>query len=227
VSEDRRRTRASRAPRSGSRASGQKTRQEILRAAKHVLATEGHARFTLRRVAKEADLTVGNLAYHYRSKRELIRALIGLLVADYRREEEIRLRSASKRSSKALGSLLAWLMQDSVSPETSRMFRELWTMALHDPFVANAIDRFYAEVNETVTAVVRRHFPNMRASRAREFVQLIGVLCEGSNVMYATAKRPIAPFRRVCRLACSMLVEAAESAARPRGAHVALGRERR
>jgi AcrR family transcriptional regulator len=178
-------------------------------------------------VAKEADLTVGNLAYHYRSKRELIRALIGLLVADYRREEEIRLRGASKRSSKALGSLLAWLMQDSVSPETSRMFRELWTMALHDPFVANAIDRFYAEVNETVTAVVRRHFPNMRASRAREFVQLIGVICEGSNVMYATAQKPIAPFKRVCRLACSMFVEAAESASRPRGAHIAPGRERR
>ncbi|HEX3848961.1 MAG TPA: TetR/AcrR family transcriptional regulator [Steroidobacteraceae bacterium] len=206
--------RSSRTPRSGSRESGRQTRQEILRAAKHVLATHGHARFTLRRVAKEADLTVGNLAYHYRSKRELIRALIALLIADYRREEEMRLRGAPRRSSRAFGALLAWLMQDSVSPETSRLFRELWTMALHDTFIAKAIDGFYTEVNETVTEVVRQHFPNLRPSAAREIVQLIGIISEGSNVMYATARKPTAPFQRVCRLACSLLVRAAQNAAR-------------
>lgn len=197
-------------PRSGSRVSGQRTRQKILRAAKRVLATQGYARFTLRCVAGEAGLTVGNLAYHYRSKRSLVRALIMQLMAEYRDQVGKQLRSSPKRSPKAFRSLVTWLMKDSVSRQTSRLFREFWTIALHDAFIANAVDGFYAEVQETMAALVRQHFPDLSRNAAREIVQLMGIISEGSNVLYATARTPTAPFRGVSRLACTLLVQAAQ-----------------
>jgi AcrR family transcriptional regulator len=203
-------TSAPRAPRSGSRASGERTRVEILRAAKRVLATDGYARFTLRRVAGEAGLTVGNLAYHYPTKRNLVRALIMLLIDEYRMQVDARLRSAPSRSPGAFRSLVSWLMRDSVSAQTSRLFREFWTIALHDPVIANAIDRFYAEVQETASTHLRHNFPNLPRRSARDIVQLMGIISEGSNVLYGTARSPTAPLDRVVKLACSVLVRAAQ-----------------
>ncbi len=201
---------APRAPRSGSRASSQRTRTEILRASKRVLATYGYARFTLRRVAREAGLTVGNLAYHYPSKRTLVRALIMLLIDEYRTQVTTHLRTTPNRSPAAFRSLVAWLMRDSVSTETSRLFREFWTIALHDPFIARAVDRFYAEVQETASAQLRHNFPKLQRGAERAIVQLMGIISEGSNVLYATARNPTAPLGRVTTLACTLLVRAAQ-----------------
>jgi AcrR family transcriptional regulator len=199
-----------RLPRSGSRASGKRTRVEILRAAKHVLATDGYARFTLRRVASEASLTVGNLAYHYPSKHELVRALIMLLIGEYRTQVATHMRSTPSKSPRAFRSLLSWLMRDSVSTQTSRLFREFWTIALHDPFIAKAIDTFYAEVQETVSTHLRHNFPKLPSGTVREIAQLIGIISEGSNVLYGTARNPTAPIGRVTKLACGLLLQAAQ-----------------
>jgi AcrR family transcriptional regulator len=202
--------RTRRAPRSGSRASGERTRLEILRAAKHVLATQGYARFRLRSVAAAAGLTVGNLAYHYPSKRQLVRALIPQLIDEYRVQIDTHLRTAKQRPASGFGALVVWLMRDSVSPQTSRLFRELWTIALHDEFIATAVDSFYAEVQETAAAHLRRNFPDLPTPTARAIVQLMGIISEGSNVLYATARRPTAPLSRVTRLAADLLVQAAQ-----------------
>jgi AcrR family transcriptional regulator len=175
-----------------------------------VLATDGYARFTLRRVASEAGLTVGNLAYHYPSKRNLVRALIMLLIEEYRMQVDAHLRSTPSGSPGAFRSLVSWLMRDSVSRQTSRLFREFWTIALHDPVIANAIDRFYAEVQETASTHLRHNFPNLPRRSVREIVQLMGIISEGSNVLYGTARSPTAPLDRVVKLACSVLVRAAQ-----------------
>ncbi|HEY3783845.1 MAG TPA: TetR/AcrR family transcriptional regulator [Steroidobacteraceae bacterium] len=202
-----------RSPRSGSRASGERTRIEILRAAKRVLATQGYAHFTLRRVAGEAELTVGNLAYHYPSKRNLVRALIMLLIEEYRSQVAAHMRVAPSQSPGAFRSLVAWLMRDSASTQTSRLFREFWTIALRDPFIAKAIDRFYVEVQETASQHLRHNFPNLPPASCRAIVQLMGIISEGSNVLYGTARRPTAPLGKVTRLACSLLVLAAQQSA--------------
>jgi AcrR family transcriptional regulator len=201
---------APRSPRRGRRASGDRTRTEILRAAKHVLATDGYARFTLRGVAKEAGLTVGNLAYHYRSKRTLVRALIMLLIEEYRAQIDVHMHTAPSGSPDAFRSLVTWLMRDSVSARTSRLFREFWTIALHDPVIARTIDRFYVEVQETAALRLRQNFPNLPAHSVEEIVQLMGIISEGANVLYATAQTPTAPLDRVTRLASSLLVQAAQ-----------------
>ena len=195
--------------RSGSRASSRRTRKDILGASKRVLATHGYARFTLRRVAREAGVTVGNLVYHYPTKRTLVRALIALLIDEYSGQIASRMNGAPGRSPAALSALITWLMRDSVSTETSRLFREFWTLALHDPFVARAMDRFYAEVQETAALHLRHGFPRLSKSAVRGIVQLMGIISEGANVLYATARRPTAPLKQVATLASDLLVHAA------------------
>src|SRR5262245_59714942 len=76
----RRRTR----PVRGSGLSSAGTRERVLLSARRVLIRDGHARFSIRRVADLAGIAVGNLTYHFPSKRQLLRALIESLVAEYR-----------------------------------------------------------------------------------------------------------------------------------------------
>ena len=201
--------RTRRSPISGSRASSERTRSEILRAAKGVLATDGFARFSLRRVAKLAGLTVGNLAYHYPSKRDLVHALIKSLIEEYRTQVDTYLRSPRRRSRRSFAALVVWMMRDSVSVQTSRIFREFWTLAMHDELIAAAIDGFYTEVHKTTAILLRKNFPNLTLRTAKDIVQLMALISEGANVLYATARAPIPPMRRVSRLASMLLVQAA------------------
>ncbi len=52
------------------------TRLGILKAAEHVIATEGVSALTLERVAEQAAVSKGGLLYHYGSKKELVAALL-------------------------------------------------------------------------------------------------------------------------------------------------------
>ena len=68
--------------------SGERVRAKILFATQQVLSTKGHAALTTRAVAAAAGIAPGHLGYHYRTKRELFRALIATLVKHYEEELE-------------------------------------------------------------------------------------------------------------------------------------------
>jgi AcrR family transcriptional regulator len=197
------------------RAERQDTPAQILKAARRVLATMGYARLTMRAVARETGLTVGNLAYHFPSKRGLVRALILSLVADYQAKSNEYLRGAGHRRGDGFAGLVRWLISDSVSHETSRLFREFWAMALHDEVIAEAMDGFYAQAHETASALLRLIEPGLNRRQAHDIVQLMGAISEGTNVLYATASKSKASLQRVSQLAGNLLVRAAIDASRP------------
>jgi hypothetical protein len=141
-----------------------------------------------------------------------------LLIQDYRAQVETYLRASAKRSSNAFAALVVWLMQDSVSRQTNRLFREFWCIALRDPVIATAMDRFYEEIQETATIKLQEGFPDLPVRRARAIAQLMGIVSEGSNVLYGTAQRPVAPLTDVSDLASALLVHAAKQTPRRRKA---------
>ena len=193
------------------RAPREDTRADIMRAARQVLATAGYARLTMRAVAREAGLAVGNLVYHYPSKRHLSHALILSLMEYYQRESSAYLRKSGEDRRGGLAGLIRYYMKDSVAVETSRLFRELWTMALHDEEIATAMDRFYREAHRTAVRLVRATHPGLDQRHAHDIVQLMGTISEGANVIFATAPASVASRRRVAQLAGELLERAAAS----------------
>jgi DNA-binding transcriptional regulator YbjK len=67
------------------------TRERILHAVLRVIGTDGVAGVTNRRVAREAETSLGTLTYHFESRRELLREAMVLFVA----EETARLAALS------------------------------------------------------------------------------------------------------------------------------------
>src|SRR5260221_14575679 len=111
------------------------------------------------------------------------------MVADYAQQIEQFFENNPPDSTDGFAKLVAWLIHDSITPYTSRLFRELWAMALHDPFVAKAIDNFYDVSFVQVAKLLRASQPGLSSQRAIEIVCLLGMICEGANPIFGTASR--------------------------------------
>ena len=59
------------------------TAQKILKSARIIFIQDGHAGLSLRKVADHAGLSVGNLSYHFPTKKTLIHALLNEALLDY------------------------------------------------------------------------------------------------------------------------------------------------
>lgn len=193
-------------PTPGSPDSSDRTRAEILWAAERVLATAGYAAFTIRAVASAAGITPGNLAYHYKTKRELLRAVITSMIAEYARQIDDFLNTPPSESRDPFTELAAWLIHDSTTPVTSRLFRELWAMALHDRFVKEAVEGLYAQSAVRMVNVLRQSHPELGATEAKEIIYLLLMICEGTNPIYGTCPRRGAPISKVSTLAVGALL---------------------
>ena len=170
----------------GSPESGASTREQVLQAARDVLVEEGYANLSIRRVADAVGITVGNLTYHFPSKQELVRALIALLISGYENARQELYREVLARPERRVERLIEWVMKDSASTATNRLFRELWAMAPHDPVVARAVDDLYDLAITSVAGLLRDTYATLVPSDALALAHMIALISEGTSVIYGT-----------------------------------------
>ena len=181
------------------------TIERIVDSARRVLIEYGYAGFTTRRVASAAAISVGNLAYHFPSKRELLRAVVAKLVAEYSSQFQAILADPGIPTTHDLESLMHWLLTDAVAEETMRTFRELWAISLHDEVIREAMDNLYDDLMSGVVQLLRRYYPNSDVQSIRELAQLLALISEGSVVLYGTRRDRIVPHERIIELAVRLI----------------------
>ncbi|NIK57021.1 TetR family transcriptional regulator [Kribbella shirazensis] len=62
--------------------SSRDTKAEIHRAAVHLFSTQGYDKTSLREIAEQVGITKASLYYHYSSKQDLLRAIVGTFLDD-------------------------------------------------------------------------------------------------------------------------------------------------
>jgi AcrR family transcriptional regulator len=172
------------------------TIQRILDGTGLVLCRYGHTGVTTRRVAAAAEISLGNLTYHFSNKSDLMQAFIQHLLENYERQVDVAL-SAAAPMGQELESLVRVLMADTVTEEVVRLFREIWAMSLQDPMICRAIDDFYDALMEKVVQHLSRSQPNADITKLREVAQLIALLTEGACVLYGTRRERVVPYERI------------------------------
>ncbi|MBL9053121.1 MAG: TetR family transcriptional regulator C-terminal domain-containing protein [Tabrizicola sp.] len=125
-------------------------RSEIAEAALRVLAREGHAALTARKVAAEAKLALGHISYHFNGMDEVLAEAYRLLSA--------RLRAASDATdprATAMDRLSAFLQagfsRDFLTPAHIRARIDLWSAAASHPAVAETERELYAHYRARLT----------------------------------------------------------------------------
>ena len=85
-----------------------------------------------------------------------------------------------------LGELVAWFIEDSVTPRYTHLFRELWAAALHSPSLNAALEHFYDQTIEDVVSVVAPSIDARSRAELKTIVYLMCALSEGSSVLFGS-----------------------------------------
>lgn len=127
-------------------------RAELLKAAISVIAQEGYAGASLRKVAKHAGCTTGAVTYYFANKEEMITA-----VAESLFDEFHTLLEAGQERIDIKAILTLWL--DWTKAEDSDSWLVLFQLlvhARHEPAFANVLQQRYAQFRQMFTSMLER-----------------------------------------------------------------------
>lgn len=190
-------------------AKGQERVEAILDAATALLADEGHAQLSLRKIAAGAGMSLGNLQYYYRTKQDVVRALLERALAQSVANVEAHMRSAGADSAARLDAGVRAILADQESPATCRFYWELWALAARDPEVARATRGFYDRYVDEVAKVLRAAHGAIGPARARNRAALVVALFEGLTLFRLGAKTLVPLERGLAQEARALVVRLA------------------
>lgn len=197
--------------RPGTYARGTDTVDAILKAAHTVLIEEGIAAFTIRRIAAECGMKVGNVSYHFPRKEMLIQVLLDELLESYDRLLDSRVRQPDLSAEQKLRLLIVICLKDIAGKRTTRLFTELWALSNQNEFVADRVRAFYQRVHDFIGEYVTILNPALSADEVQTVALYISACMEGSTPFLGYEKPWHAKMPNFIAIAATSLVELAKT----------------
>jgi AcrR family transcriptional regulator len=168
---------------------GQHTALAILLAAETLLVHEGYHNFSLRKVAANADLTLGNLQYYFPTKDSLIKAMLDNCIQRYLDMfEEIR-SVAGTDPEQQFEALIEAILHDLNSKRTTVFFPEVWSLANHDDHATEFMDAMYGRYRAVLIEVMSQINPDLSAAQLMRLAVFISSSMEG-HTMFIGFQKP-------------------------------------
>lgn len=169
-------------------AKGRERQETILDAATAILIDEGYARLSTRKIAARAGIRPGNLQYYYRSKQDVVRAVLERYLDRAFETVEARVADAGGTPADRLQSALDGILADQESAASCRFFWELWALAARDAAVAEAMRAFYERYWRRLVALLVALNPSLGRPRAERRAALLIAMLEGLTLFRSRRK---------------------------------------
>ncbi|MGD8384968.1 MAG: TetR/AcrR family transcriptional regulator, partial [Lysobacterales bacterium] len=143
--------------------------EEILDAAEFVFVNEGYRKLTMRQIALQAGMTVGNLTYYYATKEALLQDMLENILRSYLGEMD---RAESRGGDTPVARFVAvveFLIQDLNTPRTTSLFPELWALANHDEYAAKLMEHMYEEERAVLARLIRAANPRLDKDKVAQY----------------------------------------------------------
>ena len=197
--------------RPGKYSQGSKTVETILQAALHVLIEEGSAAFTLRRIAAQCNLQVGNVSRHFPRKEMLVQVLLEeLLTAN----EDLLKRGVYESrmpAEEALALVISGTLNDIETKRITNLITELWAMSNHNEFVADRVEALYRYVHDLIGTFVAELNPALDAGQVETVALYINATMEGTTVLAGFEKPWAAKMPHMKTMAVKWLIDMVKS----------------
>lgn len=118
-------------------------RQEILQAARHLLISEGSRGFSMRKLARNLGMSLGNLQYHFPTPVDVLEGLLAADIEGYRQVFE-SLRRGNLSGRDLLFQVLLRALSDAGHQDEIAVFRALFSF--NEPEIGAALQRYYQEL---------------------------------------------------------------------------------
>ncbi len=167
---------------------GQETAVNILNAAERILIENGYRSLSIRRVAREAGITAGNLQYYFPTKDDLIKALLDKIIQVYLDDFERLRHQVGSDPDEQFAAVIALVVKDLNLKKTSHFFPEVWALANHEDHVSEMLDAMYNKYRAIVQEIVQQMNPSLTASQARKLTLFITSSIEGHTIFIGHKK---------------------------------------
>lgn len=154
-----------------------RTVTKILTAAREIFTRDGHDGLTLRNVADEAEIAVGNLTYHFQSKCELLEAMLRETLTDYVDAHVEEIRRDSDEPIEALSNVVGFYARN--AEHTHRFFYQVWGYAASSEDAKAIVRELYGAIGRIVYYLVRAANPKLSDTQIRRATLQICSLEEG------------------------------------------------
>lgn len=153
---------------------------DILHAARALLAADGYAGLSMRRVAAEVGMSLSNLQHYYQSKDALLEALL-LYTMDLFQKKMDGISAAMSGASplERFLSTCDMFLEEITDPLTHAIFFELWALASRNAFASRLMDKMLARERKTIFNMIRGLNPDLDDEQTMQRAILIVAQIEG------------------------------------------------
>jgi len=185
---------------------------EIRCAARDVLIRLGYQGFTMRAVAAECDISVGNLNYYYANKADLLADLLETVIEGYFADfDEILAGSDPGSPERTLERVMRFIIADLGTRETTVFFPELWALANHDSHASKRMNEMYRKYRRVYDELIPKINTALSPMQVRQLSLFLSASLEGQT-MFVGYKKPWAKYRQqISNIAVKSLLDLVRS----------------
>ncbi|MBA4306873.1 MAG: hypothetical protein C0429_09070 [Sphingopyxis sp.] len=152
------------------------------------IAMSVYGLFTMRRIAEAADIRLSNLLYYFKTKEDLLNALLKRTVDDYNSALAHITRNRAGSPKAQFQRMIEYLLKDQGEKASCLVFWELWALASRDPSIATIMNGYYDIYLGRVTDAILDITPTMPKRRAQRHAGVIVALIEGASLLRGFGK---------------------------------------
>ena len=161
---------------------------DILEGARQLFVDHGMAEFSMRRLARDLNMSVGNLTYYYASKDALLSDLMAYVLVPYLTRFAEFGRAVEGEPIEHLRAVLDYVVQDLGEYETTRFFPELWVLANRDERTKNHMEELYGAYRKVLVDLISRIRPDLLPQTQQDLALMMQSSIEG-HTMFIGHKR--------------------------------------
>lgn len=191
---------------SGIYQSGRDRVTQILEAGLDIIIEDGFPAFTLREVARRCEIHIGAVSYYYKSRTDLLRDVINLVLAPYSDNITAIMHEPDLSAEQKLERFIRFLLDDIQTKRTTRFFPHLWALANYDTFVAKAVDSIYLLERQSLKKLIGEINPALRDQERDALAVFISASVAGSTMFIGCEKPWASQLPLYSAISCYALV---------------------
>ncbi|MES2298940.1 MAG: TetR/AcrR family transcriptional regulator [Pseudomonadota bacterium] len=154
--------------------------QDILQCARTLLAAEGYAGLSMRRVALETGMSLSNVQHYYQSKDSLLEALLEYTLEVF--QQKMDGISAAMPSASRIDQFLSTVdmfLDEITDPVTHAIFFEIWALASRNAFASKLMDRMLGRERKALYKLIHGLSPQISDTEYMQRAILMVAQIEG------------------------------------------------
>jgi len=186
------------------------TAQRIVLAARELLMNEGYAQFSMRTVAARAGVHLANVQYYFKTREDLVRALLEDTGARYRASYDELLASAPADRTARFEAVIDFNLRDIATWETRKYFIQLWALlATIDGRTSGLMDELYAIDIQQLGECIAELVPGTDPVEIRRRASLLAAVIEGMVVVRSAHSRSPSELKKLMARAHELALQIA------------------